>query len=98
VIEDARFEGSGCAISRASASLLTAAIKGRTTGEAKDLFERFCRLTAGSDSTKEDLKILGKLSIFAGVREFPGRVKCATLSWHTMVGALRHANEPVSTE
>jgi nitrogen fixation NifU-like protein len=98
VVEDACFEGTGCAISKASASLMTAAIKGKTTREVQDLFERFCRLIAGTGSVNEDLAILGKLSIFARVSEFPGRVKCATLSWHTVVGALSHATKPISTE
>lgn len=98
VVKDACFEGSGCAISKASASLMTAAIKGKSPRDVHDLFERFCRLTAGTGNPREDRPILGKLSIFAGVREFPGRAKCATLCWHTVVGALRNATEPISTE
>ena len=86
VITDLSFEGSGCAISKASASLMTDALKGRTLGEAQQLFERFHEVvTTPPDQPVEDL---GKLSALAGVREFPVRVKCASLAWHTLKAAL----------
>jgi nitrogen fixation NifU-like protein len=86
VITDVGFEGSGCAISKASASLMTDAIKGRTVEEARQLFERFHRMvTTPPDVPVEDM---GKLSALAGVREFPVRVKCASLAWHTLKAAL----------
>jgi nitrogen fixation NifU-like protein len=85
-IADVAFQGSGCAISKASASLMTDALKGRTVQEARDLFERFHRMvTTPPDAPVEDL---GKLSVLAGVREFPVRVKCASLAWHTLKAAL----------
>jgi len=86
VIIDVAFQGSGCAISKASASLMTDALKGRTLREALDLFERFHHVvTTPPDQPVEDL---GKLSVLAGVREFPVRVKCASLAWHTFKAAL----------
>lgn len=96
VIEDASFEGSGCAISTASASLLTEAIKGKTEREAETLFQGFHALVT-QDSAAPHAK-LGKLEVLAGVREFPARVKCATLAWHTLHAALAKQAEPVSTE
>ena len=95
VITDLAFQGSGCAISKASASLMTDALKGKTITEAQSLFERFHRVvTTPPDQPVEDL---GKLSVLAGVREFPVRVKCASLAWHTLKAAL--GREPiVSTE
>lgn len=85
-IADIGFQGSGCAISRASASLMTDALKGRSLGEARDLFQRFHQMvTTPPDRAVEDM---GKLSVLAGVREFPVRVKCATLAWHTFKAAL----------
>jgi nitrogen fixation NifU-like protein len=85
-IADVGFQGSGCAISRASASLMTDAVKGRSIVEVRDLFERFHRMvTTPPDRSVEDL---GKLSVLAGVREFPVRVKCASLAWHTLKAAL----------
>jgi nitrogen fixation protein NifU and related proteins len=94
-ITDVAFEGSGCAISKASASLMTDALKGKTVSEANSLFERFHRVvTTPPDQPVEDL---GKLSVLAGVREFPVRVKCASLAWHTLKAALER--EPsTSTE
>ena len=86
VVADVAFQGSGCAISKASASLMTDAIKGRPVAEVRDLFERFHRMvTTPPDQTVENL---GKLSVLAGVREFPVRVKCASLAWHTLKAAL----------
>jgi nitrogen fixation protein NifU and related proteins len=87
VIEDVSFQGSGCAISRASASLMTSAVKGKTRGEAASLFDRFHRLVTGT-LAPEERETLGKLAVFSGVSEFPIRVKCASLSWHTLKAAL----------
>ena len=95
-ILDASFQGAGCAISKASASLMTDSVKGKTLQEAAELFERFQRLiTRPVDQPVEDL---GKLSVFAGVRQFPIRVKCASLAWHTLNAAVDARNEVVSTE
>ncbi len=96
VVEDVRFEGNGCAISMASASLMTEAIKGKTADEARALFERFHRLV--TDDSGIDIGDLDKLTVFAGVREFPVRVKCATLAWHTMSAALDGSADEISTE
>ena len=94
-IEDVSFEGAGCAISKASASLMTDAVKGRTLVEAQALFERFHRMvTTPPDQPVEDM---GKLSSLAGVREFPVRVKCASLSWHTLKAAFNNERR-TSTE
>jgi nitrogen fixation NifU-like protein len=94
-IVDVAFQGTGCAISKASASLMTDALKGRTVGEARELFERFHRMvTTPPDRSVEDL---GKLSVLAGVREFPVRVKCASLAWHTLKAALAREDR-ISTE
>jgi nitrogen fixation NifU-like protein len=88
-VSDVRFEGSGCAISTASASLMTESVKGRTRQEAERLFEGFHELLTGDPSRLERASAsLGKLAVFEGVREFPVRVKCATLSWHTLRAAL----------
>ena len=97
VIKDAAFQGSGCAISKASASLMTDAVKGKTVDEARDLFEHFhAMITSEPGTPTEDL---GKLSVFSGVREFPTRIKCASLAWHTMKAAVAHETDaPVSTE
>jgi nitrogen fixation NifU-like protein len=86
IIGDVRFQGSGCAISKASASLMTDSIKGRGVDEAERLFERFHRMVTTPPG--EDVEDLGKLSVLAGVREFPVRVKCASLAWHTLKAAL----------
>ena len=93
-IAEAAFEGSGCAISTASASLMTEALKGKTEAEAERLFESFHGMVAGTGAHDE----LGKLEVLSGVREFPARVKCATLAWHTLSAALKNTPEPVSTE
>ena len=96
-VKDIGFEGSGCAIFKASASMMTQALKGKTKGESEKLFHEFHRLVMGElDEDSED-NHLGKLNIFAGVREFPVRVKCATLSWHTMKAALE-GEEKATTE
>lgn len=96
VIAEARFEGVGCAISTASASLMTEALKGLTVGQAETLFAGFHALVAGEGPLPAGG--LGKLEVLAGVREFPSRVKCATLAWHTLQAALHAENRPVSTE
>ena len=98
VIKDISFVGSGCAISTASSSLMTEAIKGKTLEEAKELFGRFRDLVMGEPGTTPDKDSLGKLAIFAGVREFPVRVKCATLAWHTLQAALNNLDDTVTTE
>ena len=96
-IQDIAFEGSGCAISKASASLMTSAVKGKTVAEAEELFARFHVLvTEGPDKVR--LSELGKLAALSGVCEFPTRVKCASLVWHTMKNALEHQGEVVTTE
>jgi nitrogen fixation NifU-like protein len=87
VIQDVAFQGSGCAISRASASLMTAAVKGRSQAEAEGLFDRFHRLVTGQLDPSE-AETLGKLAVFSGVSEFPIRVKCATLPWHALKQAM----------
>jgi nitrogen fixation NifU-like protein len=97
VIQDASFQGSGCAISRASASLMTGAVKGKTRREAEELFGRFHRLVTGTLEPTE-AETLGKLAVFSGVSEFPVRVKCASLSWHTLKAALDAPGHTVSTE
>jgi nitrogen fixation NifU-like protein len=95
-VADASFEGSGCAISKASASLMTDSIKGRTLAEVDALFSRFHEMiTRAPGDPVEDL---GKLAVFAGVRQFPMRVKCASLAWHTLHSALAARDEVVSTE
>ena len=96
VIEDVSFLGEGCAISQASASLMTEALKGKTEIEAKALFKAF-HLLLTEDDTKP-AKSLGKLIIFEGVRAFPARVKCATLAWHALDAALKKEVLPVTTE
>jgi nitrogen fixation NifU-like protein len=100
VVRDASFEGSGCAISTASASMLTEAIKGRSVTEARELFARFRALVTGSgpaDPFAGEAAALGKLAVFGGVREFPMRVKCATLAWHAMSSALSSGEGEVAT-
>ncbi len=97
VIEDVGFQGSGCAISKAAASLMTEAVKGKTTKQAEDLFEEFHRMVTGTGDEPNSKK-LGKLAAFSGVKQFPARVKCASLSWHTLKAAIENATVPVSTE
>ena len=98
VIRDIGFVGSGCAISTAAASMMTEALKGKTRAEAEALFERFHGLLTREGEPGEEAPALGKLEAFAGVREFPVRVKCATLPWHTFRAALRGEAKTVSTE
>ena len=98
VIKDAAFQGTGCAISKASASMMTASVIGKTEEEADTLFRRFHTMLTAEPNSGAAGYGLGKLDVFAGVREFPARVKCATLAWHTLQAALSGASEPVSTE
>jgi nitrogen fixation protein NifU and related proteins len=95
-IRDIRFQGSGCAISKASASMMTQSVKGKTRQEAEQLFHRFHKLVTGQGNGNQGE--LGKLAAFSGVSEFPVRVKCATLAWHTLQAALAGKQETVSTE
>jgi nitrogen fixation NifU-like protein len=98
-INEIGFQGSGCAISRASASMMTQMVKGKTKAEAVKLFEQFHSLVTGKDEAAK-AEDLGKMAVFAGVSKFPARVKCATLAWHTLQSALEEEKkqEPVSTE
>lgn len=96
VIRDVSFEGSGCAISTASASLMTEALKGKKVNEAEQLFQKFHHLVTDADAHPDPE--LGKLEVLAGVREFPARVKCATLAWHTLQSALKDHMTPLSDE
>jgi len=98
VVKDVAFNGAGCAISTASASLMTESIKGKTVDEVLQLFEGFHDLVTGDPTIEVDASGLGKLAVFGGVREFPVRVKCATLAWHTMKSALDGSGEIVKTE
>ncbi len=96
-IADVAFKGSGCAISKASASMMTQAVKGKTREEAEAIFDEFHKMVTGELDIETDENDLGKLRIFSGVLEFPARVKCASLSWHTLNAAL-HGEDVVSTE
>jgi nitrogen fixation NifU-like protein len=98
VIEDVSFHGSGCAISQSSASLMTQSVLGKTVEEAIDLFTRFHSMVTTEIGSAIDETGLGKLRAFGGVREFPSRVKCANLSWHTLRSALESGTDLVSTE
>jgi nitrogen fixation NifU-like protein len=96
-IIDASFQGAGCAISTASVSLMTEIVKGLTEVEAGKLFTQFHGMTTGKDDDI-DLGSIGKLAVLAGVREYPARVKCATLAWHTLDAALKNEQASISTE
>jgi nitrogen fixation NifU-like protein len=98
VVKDVAFNGAGCAISTASASLMTEGIKGKTIDEVLQLFEGFHELVTGDPKVEVDASGLGKLAVFGGVREFPVRVKCATLAWHTMKSALDGSDKIAKTE
>ena len=98
IVRDVRFQGQGCAISTASASLMTEAIKGKPVEEVRELFERFHSVVTGPPGEPVDLEAIGKLAVLAGVREFPMRVKCASLAWHTMKSALSGTHDTVTTE
>lgn len=97
-IADLRFDGQGCAISTAAASLMTLALKGRTLEEARELFAEYHRMVTGTPGGPPPPDRLGKLAVFKGVCEFPMRVKCATLPWHTLLAALEGRGGTVSTE
>jgi nitrogen fixation NifU-like protein len=97
-IKDIGFEGHGCAISTASASMMTESLKGKTLEEGKNLFEWFHRLLTEPPDIGDPAGPLGKLAVFSGVREYPVRVKCATLAWHTLKAALDRRAGEVSTE
>jgi nitrogen fixation NifU-like protein len=95
VVKDISWQGSGCAISKASASILTTALKGRTRDEVHRLFEKVREMVTTGKQNGEDI---GKLTVFAGVHKFPARVKCAILPWHAVMAAVEGRNEPVTTE
>lgn len=98
VIRDIRFDGSGCAISKASASMMTQSLKGKTLAEAEELFQQFHDLVTAHSRSNNHRSELGKLTVFSSVSEYPVRVKCATLAWHTLHAALEGKQDPVSTE
>lgn len=98
IVEDVKFEGSGCAISKASASVMSTVVRGKTVAEAEELFQAFHKIVTGESDAGEVFEKYGKLAAFAGVSEFPVRVKCATLAWHTMHNALHSEQKTVSTE
>lgn len=97
-IEDIGFHGAGCAISKSSASVMTTLLKGKTAAEARALFEKFHAMITADMDAAVDMESLGKLQVFSGVREYPVRIKCATLAWHALVAALEGEDKPVSTE
>jgi nitrogen fixation protein NifU and related proteins len=97
-IRDIAFQGSGCAISKASASMMTQSLKGKSTADAEKLFDEFHKLVTGAAKKTGDGKDLGKLTVFSGVCEYPARVKCATLAWHALHAALQGGQSTVSTE
>ena len=98
VLEEVSFQGSGCAISKASASLMTSVLKGKTKLEVETMFHQFHDLVTGHRVILENAEVLGRLEAFAGVSEFPARVKCAILAWHTVHSALEGKTESISTE
>lgn len=97
-IKDISFQGSGCAISKSSASLMTSMLKGKTKQEAEDMFNKFHDVVTSKIGSEQDLSSLGKLAVFSGVRDYPSRVKCASLAWHTMINALKEEKSSASTE
>jgi nitrogen fixation NifU-like protein len=98
IIADVSFTGAGCAISKASASVMSSVLKGKTRGEAEAMFRDFHSLVTGEGAAERDMQKLGKLAAFAGVSEFPARVKCASLPWHTLHAVLEGESKPISTE
>ena len=98
LIKDISFEGSGCAISKASASLMTAELKGKSEADAHQIFDNVHKMLTGQDDEDVDLEEMGRLAVLSGVREFPVRVKCASLGWHAMRAALKSEAQTVSTE
>ncbi|MDX9791181.1 MAG: SUF system NifU family Fe-S cluster assembly protein [Candidatus Kapaibacterium sp.] len=98
IVKDLKFNGSGCAISKASASIMTTLVIGKTIEQAKGLFDEFHRVVTSDMTVQLDTLELGKMAVFCGVREFPARVKCASLAWHTMIQALENSQKTVVTE
>ncbi len=98
IIKEISFVGSGCAISTSSASLMTQFLKGKSIEDTKQYFEYFHDLVTGKQLSDDELEHLGKLAVFAGVQEFPARVKCASLSWHTLMNALDSTEQTAATE
>ena len=98
VVGQVSFDGAGCAISKASASVMTQVVEGKSRKEVERMFQDFHRLVRGDMAAAEAVDRLGKLAVFSGVSEFPARVKCASLPWHTLKGALDRKHEPVTTE
>ena len=98
ILKDLAFQGSGCAISTSSASLMTEQLKGKTEAEAKEIFRKFHAMVTSPAGTQASSEGLGKLAVLSGVSEFPVRVKCASLAWHTLNAALENRADPVSTE
>ena len=97
-IRDIGFEGSGCAICTASSSLMTDALKGKSLSDIEQMFGRFHALVTSDSAEEPNIENLGKLAVFSGVREYPIRVKCATLPWHTLRAAIKDKSETVTTE
>ncbi len=97
-IEDISFQGSGCAISKSSTSLMTAFLKGKKVEDARVVFNEFHRMVLGELDPEKEENHLGKLKLFTGIREYPSRIKCASLAWHTTIGALDKKSEGISTE
>jgi nitrogen fixation protein NifU and related proteins len=98
MIEEVSFTGQGCAISKSSASIMTTLLKGKTVQEAEAMFVKFHAMITSEPDAPVDDAALGKMAVFAGVRKYPVRIKCATLAWHTMLAALDRKTEPVTTE
>lgn len=99
IISEVAFDGAGCAISKSSASIMTSTLKGKTKAEAKELFEAFHHMVTSEPGTEIDAEALGKLQVFSGVREYPVRIKCATLAWHALINALEgNTDDTVTTE
>lgn len=98
IIQDISFMGSGCAISKASTSLMTTHLKGKKVEDSKVVFDEFHKMVLGEFDPEKEENHLGKLTLFMGVREFPSRIKCASLAWHTLIGALEKKSDGISTE
>ncbi len=98
IIKDVSFKGTGCAISKSSSSLMTAFLKGKKIDDARVIFNEFHKMVLGDFDPEKEEHHLGKLTLFMGIREYPSRTKCATLAWHTFIGALDKKSEGISTE
>jgi len=98
MIKEVSFQGSGCAISKSSASLMTTIVKGKKIEEAEEIFDKFQKLVTGVEISDAEMEQLGTLAIFQGVKEFPARVKCASLAWHTLNAALKNEEQSITTE